>query len=177
VEKIALSADHLIVCKNIITNVSNSNIDQIEKVYIIEACSCLINGNNLAAATMLGCAIERVIILLANSYLNYLSNGIGTEQEINNFTQKVINKKNASERLTGLMKYIEPQKELFDKNGFENSAEHLGAFHFIREMRNDAGHPSGKVISESELFGHLIYYNNIFTKTHTIMDFLNKQKR
>lgn len=174
VEKITLLDEHLIFYRNLINVVNISTMDNIEKTYIIESCNCLINGNNLAAATMLGCAIERVVILLANSCQVFLKNGNGSDQELKNFTEKVINKKNANERLSGLINFVKPKKDLFADNGFENAEIHLSQFDFIRQLRNEAGHPTGTIISEEDLFNHLIYYNDIFKKTHKIIEFLEK---
>ncbi|KGE16619.1 hypothetical protein [Paenibacillus wynnii] len=174
VEKVSLLDHHLNFYHNLIKVVSNATIDDIEKTYIIESCNCLLNGNNLAAATMLGCAIERVVILLANSCLLYLENGNGSEQELKNFTDKVINRKNANDRLSGLINFVKPKKDLFAENGFENVEIHLSHFDFIRQLRNEAGHPTGTIISEEDLFNHLIYYNDIFKKTHKIIEFLQR---
>lgn len=174
VEKITLLDDHLIFYKNLINVITVSPMDIIEKTYIIESCNCLLNGNNLAAATMLGCAIERVIILLANSCQLFLKNGNGSDQELKNFTEKVINKKNANDRLSGLINFVKPKKDFFAEIGFENAELHLSKFDFIRQLRNEAGHPTGTTISEEDLFNHLNYYNDIFKKTHTIIEFLKR---
>jgi hypothetical protein len=183
VEEVGLSNNHLMFYKNLINEMSNSEVDNIEKVYIIESCRCLLNGNNLAAATMLGCAIERVIILFSLSYQSYLRSGKGTEAEIKNFTEKVVNKSKAIDRLTGLINHLESKKRFFDENGFENASMHLRKFDIIRQLRNDVVHPSGEleikeieVISEQELFQHLVYYSDIFKKTHNTIKFLNRNK-
>lgn len=135
------SVDHVAYYENTIKMVNDSSVDEIVKTYFIESCNCAINGAYLAAATMLGCAIEKVIIDLAYSFLDYLKVE-SSEDEINNFNSKVINKKRASDRLSGLLNYLTPKKDFIAQLGLENIDIHLKTFDFIRQLRNDLGHPT-----------------------------------
>jgi hypothetical protein len=154
---------------NLITKINKVYLDPIEKDYIYEACLCAKNGCNLAAATMLGCAAEHLLIQLCKSYLAYLKNGNGSEREIQNFEEKVLNAKKAHARLEGFIKAVANKEKLFEKAGLENSNLHFSFLDIIRQVRNESGHPTGIKISPEDLNTIFANYQLLIERVHPLI--------
>ncbi|WP_312123683.1 hypothetical protein [Lysinibacillus boronitolerans] len=158
------------IYNNLITKFHNSNIDSIEKDYILEGCNCAIHGNRLAAATMIGCAIERLLFRLCNAYLDFMKNTNVSEREISRFESDVVNAKKAHARLDGFIKKVNNSEQIFKQMGLENSNLHFfSVLDIIRQVRNESGHPTGKKISEEDL--HTIYsqYQLLIDRIHQLI--------
>lgn len=165
-----------IIYENFYTKVAPQNFDDIEKIYIIEACTCAKNGNMLAAATMLGCAAERLLVILSEAYLQYLKNGGGTPNEIVNFEKKVVNTDKAHKRLEGLYKYTQNKEKLFESLGFEKSNLHFSFLDIIRQVRNDSGHPTGNYVLNNDLNTIFSQYQLLYDKLHLLIEQLKTYK-
>jgi hypothetical protein len=152
-----------------------SNYDEIEKAYIIEACETAISGNRLSATTMIGCAAERLLILLAEAYHEYLKNNSTSQQEIDNFERKVVKADKAHKRLDELNKYISNKSKLFEELGFENHILHFSFLDVVRQIRNDAGHPTGIVIEKDKLQNIFANYDLLYDKIHQVIEKLPKE--
>ena len=122
---------------NLKEKVLSKNIDELEKVYLLEACSCAINDNNLAAATMIGCAAEQLLLLLSKAFLTYLQNNGASETELQNYTRSVVNADKAHKRLDGFYKYVQNREKLFEGLGFEKSTLHFSFLDIVRQVRNN----------------------------------------
>lgn len=70
---------------------STPSIDKIEKHYLIEGCKSAINHNRSAAAVMYGCAGERLLIKICDSYHQFLVNSGANQTIIEKFIKKVVN--------------------------------------------------------------------------------------
>lgn len=158
-----------IIYDNFKIEVINNNYDEIEKNYIIEACECGINGYKLATATMIGCAAERLLILLCEAYSKYLENK-GSTKELLKFNKEVINAKKAHKRLDGFLKVVSNKKQLFKELGFENHNLNLSFLDIIRQIRNDAGHPTGIIIESNKLQTIITNYSLLYNKIHILID-------
>lgn len=126
-------------------------LDPIIETYLVESINTY-NINQLLSSTItLGCASERALILLIESFENSF-----------NVNEK---KENFSKKING--KFIKVQFEEFDRalkltlNQFpyelrENYTNTLaGVFQMIRYNRNSAGHPTGKSVDKETLFANL----------------------
>ncbi|WP_416729216.1 hypothetical protein [Fictibacillus sp. JL2B1089] len=147
-------------------------MDSIEKDYILEGCYCASNGNRLAAATMIGCAAERLLYQLCNSYLSYLKNGNGSQKEISNFEEKVLNAKKAHARLDGFLKTVQNDERLFEKIGLENSNLHFSFLDIMRQVRNESGHPTGIKVSNEDLNTIFANYQLLIDRVHPVITHL-----
>ncbi|WP_411682589.1 hypothetical protein [Clostridium thailandense] len=152
-----------------------SSYDDIERAYIIEACETAINGNRLSATTMIGCAAERLLILLSEAYLEYLKNNSTSQPEIDNFERKVVKADKAHKRLDELYKYISNKGKLFEELGFENHTLHFSFLDVVRQVRNDAGHPTGIVIEKDKLQNIFANYDLLYDKIHEVIKKLPKE--
>ncbi|WP_108671073.1 hypothetical protein [Peribacillus acanthi] len=138
------------VYTNLIKHLSaDTKVDSLQKKYLYEACTTGNEGNILAASVMLGCAAELLLKKLCDSFYLYYKNN-HTQKEQDTFEQKVIKAKTAYIRLDEFTKRAEANAELFKSFGFENLKLNFNFLDIIRQTRNDAGHPTGKNLEESE---------------------------
>lgn len=138
--------------QNLMDKVVRMDIDQSHKIYIYEACNSAISGNNIAAITALGCATELLLLKLCFSYEAYLTKQ-GNDNKSRTFSTKVTKARNASTRVEEFYKRIQSDEDMkiFNEYGFENIAIQFNLIDIIRQSRNDAGHPTGKRISNEDL--------------------------
>ncbi|MDO7906073.1 hypothetical protein Q5741_06525 [Paenibacillus sp. JX-17] len=155
--------------ENLIHLTLNSEMSEIEKAYIFEACECAMRNNRIAAATMLGCAAEYLLLQLCDAYQEYLECGNGTQNEIDNFKRNVINAKSAYTRLDEFEKRVESKIELFKRFGFENPKLNFNFLDIIRQVRNASGHPTGKKISPEDLNTMFGNYQFFIQKAHLMI--------
>lgn len=127
----------------------NSDIEELQKKYLFEACEAGNSNNMLSATVMLGCSAELLLIQLCDAFYKYLKNN-GMESEATNFKSKVINAKTAYIRLDEFLKRAEVRKDLFKELGFENVRLNFNFLDIIRQTRNDSGHPTGNTITQEQ---------------------------
>lgn len=109
------------VYENLLNKVHQlEEIDPIEKSYLIEACECAKSGHRLAAATMIGCAAENLLIRFTEAFYLYLKNNNASEVELQNYEKKVFKAPKASNRLSEFIKYVAPHKKIIEAFGLEN---------------------------------------------------------
>ncbi|KRF31669.1 hypothetical protein [Paenibacillus sp. Soil787] len=143
-----------------------TSINPIEKMYVIEACECAKRDLRLAAATMLGCAAEHVLIRFTEAFYVYMGNHQASATELSTFKSKVLGASKISNRLTEFLKYIPQHKNALVSLGLENPERKIDMyFDPIRLIRNDSGHPTGKVISQEDL-------NTEFSHFQLIMNYV-----
>lgn len=156
------------IYQSFINELISLDIDEIEKAYLYEACDCAARDNKLAAATMLGCAAEYLLINLCDAYWKYLKKN-GTTTESDAFERKVIKAKSAYERLDEFEKRVEAKSDLFKNFGFENPKLNFNFLDIVRQTRNQAGHPTGKVISKNDLKTHFGNYQHFIKLAHELI--------
>lgn len=157
------------IYQNLLSKVLKTDMDPTEKKYIVEACNCAMNGQRLAAATMIGCATECLLVQLCNSYLTYLKNGGGSEREITKFEKEAVNAKKASARLDCFKKTVQNKESLFESIGLENANLHFSFLDIIRQVRNESGHPTGIVVSSEDLNTIMGNYQLLIERVHPII--------
>jgi hypothetical protein len=130
-------------------------VDETIIIYLKEALSCYNQNHLLSSAVMLGCAAEKAMLLLIESYGNSIAD----------LTIKAIYEKN-----TGPNKSINQKFKEFNsrfKNEISNlpydlkeridiKIEHI--FNLIRETRNAAGHPTGVKIDRETIYANMILF-------------------
>ncbi|QDA30262.1 hypothetical protein [Paenibacillus polymyxa] len=156
------------VYENLRTKVHNSTLDPIEEMYLLEACACAINGQRLSAVTMLGCAAEQLLLLLSRSYLKFLQNH-GSENETKKFNDNVVEAKKAHARLDGFKRTVANQEKLFESLGLENSNLHFQYLDFLRQIRNESGHPTGVRVSEEDVNSLFVNYQLLIDRVHPLI--------
>ena len=128
-----------------------TNVPQCDSTIVTYFTECLETyriNSLLASSVMLGCAAEKLICVLFDSYLVWLKKASEKEyNKLKNAESRVIARK--FDELTASMKSHKtemPNDLLSDYDLTINSV-----FTIIRKNRNDAGHPTGKTISREEL--------------------------
>lgn len=156
------------VYQSFIKDVSLMTLDNVERSYLFEACECAMRNNRLAASTMLGCAAEYLLLQICGSYHSYLKNN-ATTGEVESFERKVINAKCAYNRLDELEKRVQSNVTLFQNLGFENPKLNFNFLDIIRKVRNEAGHPTGNIISAEELKMTFGNYQHFLKLAHRLI--------
>ena len=151
-----------------INEITQMNLDSIEKSYLYEACECAMRNNRLSASTMLGCAAEYLLLNICDSFKIYLVNHT-SENEVDNFERKVIKAKCAYNRLDEFSKRVESNVNLFQSLGFENPKLNFNFLDIIRKVRNEAGHPSGNTITAEELQMTFGNYQHFLKLAHKLI--------
>ncbi|MBD7971286.1 hypothetical protein [Paenibacillus gallinarum] len=146
-------------------------LDPIESAYIIEACNSAKAGMNLAAATMLGCAAEQLLKNLSDSYHTYLKN---SGDSVKDYESKVIKSKTSYMRLTNFYNYVTSNKKTFEKHGLQNPGASYAVLEIIRQTRNESGHPTGIIISDSNMHELFSLYNVWLPRFHKLMASFNE---
>jgi hypothetical protein len=130
------------------------SVDPVIIRYLEECLSCFRGNLLLAAATMLGCAAERAILLLVEAFGRSLSE-LAEKQKYEKETEPFI----ISRKWKALWKRLAPLA-LGLPNGL---GDDLGTilervFDIIRTTRNDAGHPTGKTIEKETVHANLLLF-------------------
>lgn len=157
------------IYQNFIKDISNMNLDKIEKSYLYEACECAMRNNILSATTMLGCAAEYLLINLSNAYYGYLKNNF-EKAEYESYERKVINARSAYNRLDEFLKRVNSNVAVFQSIGFENPMLNFNFLDIIRKVRNQSGHPTGDKISQEELQMTIGNYQHFIKLAHKAIE-------
>jgi hypothetical protein len=127
------------------------SLDEIVVLYLREALNSFRSGNYLAAAVMVGVSSERILIVLRNAICNSIK-----ETDRRKRLMDATENQTAKRIYDEISKKIDPIREqllaeLQDSIGTELE----GIFQEVRRTRNDAGHPTGRVIEKEEAYALL----------------------
>lgn len=168
-EEIEFQSKHFVLEKDSIFSnfikfvIDNTQIDDLQKRYLFEACETGDKGNLLSATVMLGAAAEMLLLDLCNAYHKYLV-GTETQDVYETFERKVIKARCAHDRLTEFMKRANSHAAYFQNLGFEDIDLNFGFFDIIRQTRNDSGHPTGNSITIEQFKMLLVNYQHFLPK-------------
>lgn len=141
----------------------NTELSELQKQYLYEACECGDKNNLLAATVMLGASAEMMLIEMCEAYKKYLENTSSAEA-VSAFERKVINAKCANDRLTEFLKRAKSNASVFNKLGFENIELNFAFLDIIRKTRNDSGHPTGNTVDQEQFKMLIANYQAILPK-------------
>ena len=128
---------------------NNTELSELQKQYLYEACECGDKNNLLAATVMLGASAEMMLIEMCEAYKQYLRNTTSPES-VDAYERKVIKAKCANDRLTEFLKRAKSNAGIFSSLGFENIDLNFAFLDIIRKTRNDSGHPTGNNITQEQ---------------------------
>jgi hypothetical protein len=129
------------------------SIDSVIVRYLEESLSCFKKNLLLAAAVMLGCAAEKCVLLLIETFGDTLTGGDRTTFERETSTFVISRKYNA------LWSRLETMTGSLPANISDNLHNKInGIFEIIRTTRNDAGHPSGNIIEKETVHANLLLF-------------------
>lgn len=148
-----------------------SDIDDIILSYLEESLKAFRIHCLLSSMITLGCASEKAILLLIDACHTSLKNPTDKAD----FTKKIdtISIKRKHDEFQNILKTKILLTLPYDIK--ENLDNYLtGLFSIIRAHRNDAGHPSGKVIQREHLYSYLVVFPTYLEKVYTLMDWLSR---
>jgi len=128
--------------------------DPIVNFYVEEALGCFRANCQTACALMLGVASERLFYLLLDSFL-----GVLASQRERDDLQKKTDGKSITSRYRELRKRLDPKKGQLPQPLCENLDTCLvSILNIIRQQRNDAGHPTDRVVTRDEAYALLYVF-------------------
>ena len=141
------------------------NLDEQIRAYASEAVRAFGAECYLASAVMLGVASERAFQLLGEAFLNWLP-----KEEAAKFAQAF-----ASSRQTYINKFlefrrrIEPRKDQLPHEFSDNMALTLDSvLDLLRITRNEAGHPTGRIVDRDEAYINLQMFARYLVKLYAL---------
>ncbi|MEH2252621.1 hypothetical protein [Nostoc sp.] len=147
------------------------NVDGVILAYLEESLKAFRIHCLLSSVITLGCASEKAILLLIDACLNALSNPIDKADFIRK-TDTISVKKKHDEFQNILKTKIISHLPYDIKENLDNYLTSL--FSIIRTHRNDAGHPSGKIIQREHLYSYLVVFPAYLEKVCTLINWLSK---
>ncbi|HXT57880.1 MAG TPA: hypothetical protein VN699_04565 [Pirellulales bacterium] len=134
--------------------------------YVAEAVSCFKQRLLLASAVMLGCASEKAILELVDTFASAIHDQKNRERY-----QSEVDRKTISRKYDALWKRLEPvASHLPDDLGDDLKSILDGSFHLIRTTRNDAGHPAGKLIDRDTMRGNLLLFPAYCRRVYALIE-------
>jgi hypothetical protein len=128
-----------------------ADLDDITSTYIGESVASFNRRQLMSATLTLGVASENLMLLLIESFLNWIKDSkrkANFEHKIRDrfiYTQYKEFKKEFSNEVNKLPKELQPDWETYPD----------GVFNFIRLNRNSAGHPTGKKLDAKVVYANL----------------------
>jgi hypothetical protein len=145
------------------------NIDQIILVYLEESLNTY-NINALLSSTIaLGCASEKALLLLIDSYTNSIQDTGRKTKFINDTKGRMI--KRQFEEFSKCITNLVGNMPNNISDGLNTVL--LGVFEMIRNNRNDAGHPTGKSIPKEFVYANLQVFIPYCQKIYQLIEYFN----
>lgn len=148
--------------------IAYTDLPELQKKYLFEACECGDKNNLLSASVMLGASAEILLLDLCQAYKFYLDNQ-GDVTVADAFFNRVLRARCAHERLIEFLKRANANAQLFRENGFEDIMLNFSFFDIIRQTRNDSGHPTGNETTQEQFKMLLANYQHFLPR---IVDFI-----
>ena len=148
-------------------------IDGTIERYVVEAVANFRSHSYLSASVMLGCASEKLFLLLLDSYCNHLP-----AADRSTFEAKLRKVRWMGAMHGVFMKQFHDvlSHELLPIEGKEWISERADALQFVlehfRKNRNEAGHPTGQALSKDIIFGHLLMFPAYCRSVYLLIDWL-----
>jgi hypothetical protein len=137
------------------------------KLYLREALKTYVDRSYLASAVMLGVAAEATMLETATAYVRWAGPaGEKLKSELENPRRFYVFK------LEEFQKRLSVEKPKFPPEIGDNlDLDVTSVLQLIRLTRNDAGHPTGRVIDRDACFSHLVVYARVHTRLHGLKEF------
>jgi hypothetical protein len=146
------------------------NIDDVILAYLEESLKAFRIHCLLSSVITLGCASEKAILILIDTCEYAITNPVDKAD----FAKKIdtISIKRKHDEFQNILRNkIIPTLPKDVKENLDNYI--TGIFSIIRNHRNDAGHPTGKVIRREHLYAYLVAFPDYLKKVYSLIDWLN----
>ena len=148
-------------------------LDDIIFTYMAESLNAYLKGLPFSSTVMLGCASEKAFLILSDSFINSISDP-AKKQTIENNIKGKFSVKRQFDEFRKYFTQIKPQLPRSISDDIEIQLD--GVFNFIRNCRNDVGHPTGRAIDKSLAFNNLRLFVPYCKKIYEVIDFFNSNK-
>jgi hypothetical protein len=144
------------------------HVDDLIVVYARDALRAYRADANLASVVMLGVGAERAFLRLGDSFKSWLP-----PQESARFAEVFdSSRRNYVDKFREFRKYLEPRKGQIPDDFAENMALTLDSvLDLLRVNRNEAGHPTGRLVSHDDAYTSLQLFARLVRKLYTLHDF------
>lgn len=149
------------------------NIDDVILLYVTESLKSFLKGCFIASTVMLGCASEKTFLLLMESFSKAFKDK-AKQTTVDNHFQKAFTIKRKYDEFIKEFKKIEHYLPKMLMDDIDTSLN--GIFALIRNCRNDAGHPTGKIIEREIAYANLILFTTYCKKAYDLMEYLKNNK-
>ncbi len=154
-------------------------LDSVIREYVEESLITFYRNCFKASAVMLGCASERAIDLLLESFAEAINDS--QKQEV---FKNILKKNGIQQRFDEFIGRLKGQKGGFSdirsrlKQDIGEDVETAieGVFRLIKKYRNDAGHPKKISIDRSEMFTNLMLFQRYCEKIYLLIKYFKKNK-
>jgi hypothetical protein len=144
------------------------SIDRDAIRYLDEGLGCFRSGFFLGAAVMVGCAAERILLLLVDAFGRAIADSGERQQYEKETAFWMIGRK-----YEAMWKRLEPKLEVFPKPLADDLQVTLDrTFDLIRTTRNAAGHPTGKVVERETVYANLTLFPIYSKRVYSLFDYL-----
>jgi hypothetical protein len=143
-------------------------LDDTVLMYLRESLLTFLAGRYLAATVMLGVASEKCIDLLIESYLN----AVADQNKKTKFERKMKEAGRSVKRRFDALRDDLLTASLPPKLADALDIQLSGIFTLIRYSRNEAGHPTGRVIDRDVVYGNLLLFPQYCMRIYGLIEHL-----
>jgi len=148
------------------------NMDDVVLLYLTEGLQCFIRSNYIASVVMVGVAAEKVILNLIDAFASAMSDA----SKATTFRRKTQNAM-IKTQFDELTKRLYPLKQQLPGELSRDLETYLGSiFNLIRSYRNEAGHPSGTIVSHEIAYSNLQVFRYFSKNVHRLIQYLSNNK-
>lgn len=144
-------------------------IDPIIETYLNESLHTFRIGCLLSSTISLGCASEKALLLLIGVYRDSLPSG--SQAKFRSATEGRMIKVQFDELRKRIESELKSRLPYDLRDGLD--IELTALFDFIRNQRNDAGHPTGVKIERERAYANLIVVSTYLRKVYSIIEWLH----
>ncbi|AMQ01656.1 hypothetical protein AY601_4835 [Pedobacter cryoconitis] len=147
-------------------------LDPIIETYLAESVRTY-NINQLLSATItLGCASEKALLILIDSYVNSFHDESAKNVSLKKIEGRFI--KTQFDEFDKSIKRLLVNLPYLLKDKYANTL--IGVFEMIRSNRNGAGHPTGKLVDKETLFANLQVFITYCKYIYDLKEYLDTNK-
>jgi hypothetical protein len=143
-------------------------LDDTVQTYVRESLLTFLAGRYLAATVMLGVASERCVDLLVDACTNAFASASRKSAFEKKTKQAGRSVKRRFDILRNELLALTLPTELRDALDIQLS----GIFTLIRYTRNEAGHPTGRIIDRDAAHGNLLLFPQYYKRVHALLEYL-----
>lgn len=143
-------------------------IDPVILIYLEESLHTFRIGCLLSSTVALGCASEKALLLLIGKYADSLPASMQAKFRKN--TEGHLVKRQFDEFTKMLGSHLMHHMPGDVKDGLEVAL--LGVFSMIRTYRNEAGHPTGKVIAREQCYANIMVFPTYLKRVYALITWL-----